>query len=99
MDEVERPPWWLSGDDSASEKSSEGNDAGTSEPNWMSLLSSLGSLAGEWWATSGVGDHGNHGVATEHPECIVCRALVTVSSPDTPPRVLPAVRWLPIRRL
>jgi len=99
MDEVERPPWWLSGDDSANEKPASDPGEGTSEPNWTSLLGSLGSLAGEWWAASGAGDHGNHGAPAEHPECIVCRALVTVSAPDEQPKVLPAVRWLPIRRL
>ena len=99
MDEMERPPWWLSGDDAANDKSSAGRNDGTSESNWMSLLGSIGSMAGEWWAASGAGDHGSHGDPAEHPECLVCRAMVTISAPTAPPRALPAVRWLPIRRL
>lgn len=98
MDEVERPPWWLSGEDSG-EEAPTGRERGSAEPNWMSLLGSLGSLASEVWANSGAGEHASHGVPAEHPDCMVCRAMVTISAPSTQPRELPAVRWLPIRRL
>lgn len=94
MDEVERPPWWMSGDDA-----SEGASSSAPEPNWMSLLGSLGSWAGELWASSGAGDHANHQDPDDHPECIVCRAVVTFSTAAVRPRELPAVRWLPTRRL
>lgn len=94
MDEMERPPWWLSDDDPSRSRAEE-----SSGTNWMSLLGSLGSLAGEWWAASGAGDHAHHGEPADHPECLVCRAVVTFSTTTTQRQVLPAVRWLPTRRL
>lgn len=102
MDDIERPPWWLSGDEPGDPRGGDANasrNESTFEPNWMSLLGSLGSLAGQWWTASGTGDHASHGDPGEHPECLVCRAMTVISTQGPEPRVVPGVRWLPIRRL
>ena len=93
MTDGERPPWWLS------ENPQSGPSNGPAVPGWATLLGSLGSVAGEWWAASGVGEHVNHSDPADHPECIVCRALATFATTASEPRSLPATRWLPLRRL
>lgn len=107
MSDVQRPPWWLS--DEESEPASEPTSEPTREANWLSLLGSLGAMvaelasdvAGDWWANSGIGTHTEHADPTDHPNCVVCKTLTTVSvtlaEPET--KQLPPVRWLPLRRL
>ena len=108
MTDGERPPWWLSENPSpepreASEPREPSEPRERSDrpavPGWASLLGSLGSVAGEWWAASGVGEHVNHADPADHPDCIVCRALATFATTSSEPRSLPATRWLPLRRL
>ncbi|MGA0210240.1 MAG: hypothetical protein ACO3LZ_10020 [Candidatus Nanopelagicales bacterium] len=104
MDEVERPPWWMS-DDQDAEQPRE------TAASWSSLLGSLGSLsslgslgslgtvASELWAASGAADHGQHTDPAENPECIVCRAMVAFAASSPEVRELPGIRWLPTRRV
>lgn len=93
MTDSERPPWWLS------ENPQSDPSAKPAIPGWVSLLGSLGSVAGDWWAASGVGEHVNHGDPADHPDCIVCRTMATLATTSSEPRALPATRWLPLRRL
>lgn len=107
-DDVERPPWWLSGDgdgDSDSERSSNSEDqaswGGLPSDMW-SLLGTVSSMAGEWWAASGASEHTGHQDPDSHPECAICRVLVSVRTVTAPPEVpseLPPPQWLPLRRL
>ncbi len=99
MDDIERPPWWLSNAEPGDNERPAASGDSASDGSWMTLLGSLGSLAGQWWESSGAADHASHGDPADHPECIVCRAMATLATPVTQPRSLPAVRWLPIRRL
>lgn len=99
MTDGENPPWWLSENPRSEQSEPSQSSERSAAPGWATLLGSLGSVAGEWWATSGVGDHPNHGEPADHPECIVCRALVTFAATAPEPRSLPATRWLPLRRL
>jgi hypothetical protein len=115
MDEVERPPWWMSDEPTSDDPRETGADfeAG-SAASWSSLLGSLGSLsslsslgslgslgtvAAELWAASGAADHVRHTEPAEHPECIVCRAMVTFVASQPEVRELPGIRWLPTRRV
>ena len=103
MSDVQRPPWWFSG---------EGSDPPPDRPsdtNWLSLLGSLGTMfgevfgevAGDWWAASGVAAHAEHTDPKEHPTCVICKAMttVTVTLAEQQVRELPAVRWLQVRQL
>ena len=99
MSDVQRPPWWFSG---------EGSDPPPDRPsdtNWLSLLGSLGAMlgevAGDWWAASGAGAHSEHTDPKEHPSCVICKAMTTVTVTLAEPegRELPAVRWLHVRQL
>lgn len=103
MSELQRPPWWFS--DEGSDPSTDGSR----ETNWLSMLGSLGTMfgelaseiAGDWWAASGAASHSEHADPKDHPDCVICKAMTTVTVTLAEPEVreLPAVRWLPLRRL
>lgn len=104
-EEMERPPWWLSGgdesDDDSHQSSEQGSWGGIPTDMW-SLLGTVSSMAGEWWAASGASDHSSHDDPDDHPECTICRVLVsvrTVTQATDAPAQLPPPRWLPLRRL
>lgn len=103
MDDVDRPPWWLSdpnsNDDASGDGDASGQPPGAGVGSWMSILGSLSSLAGEWWSASGASEHASHGEPSEHPDCLICRAMATVAFTPTQAKELPGIRWLPIRRL
>lgn len=101
MSDVQRPPWWFS---------DEGSDPPSDRPreaNWLSLLGSLGSMvgelasevAGDWWAASGAGAHAEHADPKDHPNCMICKTMTTVSVTlaERDVKELPPVRWLPLR--
>lgn len=95
-EDMDRPPWWLSdsNDDSTPGDTSAGGDT------W-SLLGVIGGLAGEWWTASGASEHADHKDPVDHPDCLVCKALVglqAISQPTAEPTQLPRVCWLPVRR-
>jgi hypothetical protein len=99
VSDVQPPPWWFS--DSGSDEDSNGPSQPAPDEGWLSLLGSLSSLASQWWATSQTGEHDQHENPADHPDCLVCRARsslsVVLAEPDV--QELPAVRWLPVRRL
>lgn len=100
-DDIERPPWWLSGDGEPSNEGSSSRDSGASW-DMTSMLGMVTSMAGQWWASSGASEHATHGDPVDHPECVICKGLVvlgTATATATPPaQDLAEVRWLPIRR-
>lgn len=103
-DEMERPPWWLSGGNDPEDDSGASNDQGSwggIPTDMWSLLGTVSSMAGEWWAASGASDHADHGDPDDHPECTICRVLIsvrTVTATSEPAAALPPVQWLPLRR-
>lgn len=99
-DDIERPPWWLSGnDDSGSGSAGESSQGPNSSWDVASMLGMVTSMAGQWWAASGASDHPDHGDPSEHPDCVMCKGLLMLGSATTAPAAeLPTVRWLPIRR-
>jgi len=115
MDDSDERPWWLSRDGDAGgpgetsdaadhESNAQDRSAGStpgSTQGWdlTSMLGMLGSLAGQWWESSGAGAHAGHDDPADHPDCVICMGLTRLSASTAPePVVLPAVRWLPIRR-
>lgn len=117
-EEVDRPPWWLSGsgDESADGSESAGSDsdsAGTgfaggpfgggsfAAGDLWSMVSMVGNVAGEWLASSGAREHAAHADPLDHPECLVCKALVglnSVTADPAPAQELPPPVWLTLRR-
>lgn len=115
MDDSDERPWWLSrsgdaggpgetSDAADHESNAQDGSAGSTQGStqgWdlTSMLGMLGSLAGQWWESSGAGAHAGHDDPADHPECVICMGLSRLSaSTASEPVVLPAVRWLPIRR-
>jgi hypothetical protein len=111
MDDSDERPWWLSRDgqaggpretgDAADHESNAQDGSAGSTQGWdlTSMLGMLGSLAGQWWESSGAGAHAGHDDAADHPDCVICMGLTRLSaSTASESLVLPAVRWLPIRR-
>ena len=115
MDDSDERPWWLSRDGEAGRPGETGDAAGqesnaqdrsagstpgsTQGWNLTSMLGMLGSLAGQWWESSGAGAHAGHDDPADQPDCVICMGLSQLSaSTASEPVVLPAVRWLPIRR-
>lgn len=104
-DDVDRPPWWLSdgeqSGDNADDSSQQGSWGGIPTDMW-SLLGTVSSMAGEWWAASGASEHASHHDPDDYPECTICRVLVsvrTVTQTPEAPEALPPVQWLPLRRV
>jgi len=97
-DDIERPPWWLSGDGEPSNEGSSSRDSGASW-DMTSMLGMVTSMAGQWWASSG-SEHAMHGDPVDHPECVICKGLLVLGTATSAPPVteLRDVRWLPIRR-
>ena len=111
MDDSDERPWWLSRDgeaggpggtgDAAEHGSNAQDGSAGSAHGWdlTGMLGMLGSLAGQWWESSGAGAHAGHDDPADHPDCVICMGLARLSASTAPePVVLPAVRWLPIRR-
>lgn len=99
MSDVQPPPWWYS--DEGSDKDSDRPPQPAPEENWLALLGSLGSLASQWWAASQTGNDDRTENPVDFLDQIVSRAQSSLSVVLTDPEVheLPAVRWLPVRRL
>jgi hypothetical protein len=99
MDDAVERPWWLSSETGDANRSQNAGDTGASW-DMTSMLGMVSSLAGQWWASSGASEHATHDDPAEHPDCVVCKGLLMLGSATRPPDpdVLPAVRWLPIRR-
>jgi len=97
-DDIERPPWWLSGDGEPSNEGSSSRDSGSWD--MTSMLGMVTSMAGQWWASSGASEHAMHGDPVDHPECVICKGLLVLGTATSAPPVteLRDVRWLPIRR-
>jgi hypothetical protein len=105
MDEGIGRPWWLSsetGGTGEDENAGSKSDTGGAGTSWdvTSMLGMVSSLAGQWWASSGASEHATHEDPANHPDCVVCKGLLVLGSATRTPDldVLPAVRWLPIRR-
>lgn len=104
-EDIERPPWWLSGGDDSEGDSEASNDQGSwggIPTDMWSLLGTFSSMAGVWWAASGASEHTSHEDPDDHPACTICRVLVsvrTVTQAPEAPAAVPAPRWLPLRRL
>lgn len=112
-EEMDRPPWWLSGsdDESADGSTSAGRDADSTGAGFTggsfaagdlwSMVSMVGNVAGEWLASSGAREHAAHADPLDHPECLVCKALVglnSVTADPAPAQELPPPVWLTLRR-
>lgn len=106
-------PWWYSGDDAepadgTGESPEDRPEAGEGEEttvDWGELLS--GAFRMVDWATSAVmAPHSEHADPAEHPQCIVCRGILLVSSQapgaagrspsESAPRRSSEIRWIPI---
>ena len=98
-DDIERPPWWLSGDGDPSNEDSSSDDSGASW-DMASMLGMVTSMAGQWWASSGASQHASHDDPADNPDCVICKGLLVLSSATAAPAAteLQDVQWLPIRR-
>lgn len=112
-EEMERPPWWLSGsgDESSEGSTSAGSGSDSAGRGFgsgsfgagdlWSMVSMVGNVAGEWLASSGASEHAAHADPRDHPECLLCKALVglnSVTADPAPAQELPPPVWLTVRR-
>ena len=83
--------------------SSDGPEPGDSAPvDWMGLLAGAARMVD--WATSAVlTPHAEHADPAEHPQCVVCRAILLVGDrgaavAEEPRDAAPAprIRWIPV---
>jgi len=80
----EKPPWWFSGDDSASK----GFDLGGLASGAQQMI--------EWARDSLLTNHQSHTDPAEHQQCVLCRAmqLFQQSTPEPTPADEVAFEWI-----
>ena len=72
--------------------------------DWSALMMGAQRMV-DWASEKVMAPHADHGDASAHPDCMVCRTLLLVGNADRGPAGAPAdppdapepIRWIPIR--